>query len=725
MIPICYQVISVISDRELNNSYNSMMNSLNILESQINSLENILNRAYINDNLTRINLITSEKEPRDYYAMLKAQQHIASIAASNSCIVDIIVSFRSNDIVLTKHTSFDNLFAFNRYYSIKDSEDISLYDDISPFPGGSFEYLPVTNISFSAPSTNTNRPVEAFCYVLPLRLSNVPQKNGVAYIFIDKNHVLDTALPQSLRDNSFFQILDEDNDIILDYNDVPQALEYRDMKHYRTKFDGARYFIVNAKNSDGTLKMIVGIPTETFVKSIQNIFILIAFYILLLVLLGVLVSICIASRQSAPLQQLLKNLDTYAHVGRQQYKNEFDLINSSIIDMKSDRERILRKLEQNQKTLNSNMIERLLCSGQLTNRQYSEILTSLKNFPKAFIVCYGKVQPQTQAERNELEVLTVLAIERIKKFLPQSTIFHSLSENTFAVLLSIEGKIDYIQILDDMLNKVNLGESIEITLAISDPQSGIANVNIAFEQARFVFTLAKSKKSLLTKEDIVHAHNSTYEIKDYIGLYNCIASADSFATVKYIHRMFKAADLSLADMEQLYYMVRMTLIFAARDYVDSEDQISTIPKYQHLQSPNQMIETLCNIGDDICNIINQNKRSQNIELKENILNYIHNNFTDSDMYAEQISAKFEISEKYLFNFIKEQTGYSLGDYIESLRLEYATELLHSELDRNITSISQECGYTSYNTFYKAFRRNYSISPSKYRDNSIENQNVVT
>jgi transcriptional regulator GlxA family with amidase domain len=51
--------------------------------------------------------------------------------------------------------------------------------------------------------------------------------------------------------------------------------------------------------------------------------------------------------------------------------------------------------------------------------------------------------------------------------------------------------------------------------------------------------------------------------------------------------------------------------------------------------------------------------------------------------------------------------------VEELRLDHAMQLLRTT-DLNITDIAEQCGFSTANTFYKAFRRKYQLSPSAVR-----------
>ena len=84
-----------------------------------------------------------------------------------------------------------------------------------------------------------------------------------------------------------------------------------------------------------------------------------------------------------------------------------------------------------------------------------------------------------------------------------------------------------------------------------------------------------------------------------------------------------------------------------------------------------------------------------------------------EINAAMTAEQFKISKKYLSQFLKEQTGKSYTEYVEELRLDHAMQLLRTT-DLNITDIAEQCGFSTANTFYKAFRRKYQLSPSAVR-----------
>ena len=111
----------------------------------------------------------------------------------------------------------------------------------------------------------------------------------------------------------------------------------------------------------------------------------------------------------------------------------------------------------------------------------------------------------------------------------------------------------------------------------------------------------------------------------------------------------------------------------------------------------------------------QNRRDQ---LKNRILNYLQENYCDPELYGKSVAAKFDINEKYLYTFFKEQTGSSFADYLEMLRLNRAVVLIENS-GFLLSEIAGMVGFNSPNTFYKAFRRVYGLAPSVYKERSKE------
>ena len=94
----------------------------------------------------------------------------------------------------------------------------------------------------------------------------------------------------------------------------------------------------------------------------------------------------------------------------------------------------------------------------------------------------------------------------------------------------------------------------------------------------------------------------------------------------------------------------------------------------------------------------------------NILTYINENL-DSDLSIDNIASRFYINRYYLMHNFKNQTGYTLHNYILQKRLTKAAALIKKGLQA--AYVSEQCGFQDYSSFVRAFKKSFGLSPKQY------------
>ena len=74
-----------------------------------------------------------------------------------------------------------------------------------------------------------------------------------------------------------------------------------------------------------------------------------------------------------------------------------------------------------------------------------------------------------------------------------------------------------------------------------------------------------------------------------------------------------------------------------------------------------------------------------------------------------IAGQFYISKYYMMRLFKQETGYTLGQYISQKRLLLAKELLSSGVPG--TQVCYDCGFKDYSTFSRAYKQLFGVTPS--------------
>ena len=102
-------------------------------------------------------------------------------------------------------------------------------------------------------------------------------------------------------------------------------------------------------------------------------------------------------------------------------------------------------------------------------------------------------------------------------------------------------------------------------------------------------------------------------------------------------------------------------------------------------------------------------------MMEEAVDYIRNNYDDSNLNVNLLADKLNISAAYFGKLFTEFTGSRTLDYILKVRMEKARDLLLSEADKDISQIADAVGYNNSTYFTTAFKKFYGVTPSRFRD----------
>lgn len=106
------------------------------------------------------------------------------------------------------------------------------------------------------------------------------------------------------------------------------------------------------------------------------------------------------------------------------------------------------------------------------------------------------------------------------------------------------------------------------------------------------------------------------------------------------------------------------------------------------------------------------KRNRNLNRLNIVLQYIHENYTNTITNAE-LSNLINLSEYRFCHLFKEVNGESPANYINRLRLKKAYKMLEQG-EMTIAEISLAVGFNNFNNFGRLFRNHYGMAPSKVR-----------
>ena len=117
---------------------------------------------------------------------------------------------------------------------------------------------------------------------------------------------------------------------------------------------------------------------------------------------------------------------------------------------------------------------------------------------------------------------------------------------------------------------------------------------------------------------------------------------------------------------------------------------------------------------EILKSMENNPKKTVITMVENV---ISEHLSDESLSLEFIAEKVYLSPKYISRIFKEETGTSVTQFTNDLRLGKAAKML-LESSISLEDLVKEVGYSSSNYFIKKFKEKYFVTPTQYRRNSL-------
>ncbi|MCM1088214.1 MAG: response regulator [Muribaculaceae bacterium] len=100
------------------------------------------------------------------------------------------------------------------------------------------------------------------------------------------------------------------------------------------------------------------------------------------------------------------------------------------------------------------------------------------------------------------------------------------------------------------------------------------------------------------------------------------------------------------------------------------------------------------------------------------MEYVEDNYSDQDLSIETICNHLNVSAAYFSTVFKKETGKTFINYLTDYRMEIALDLLLTKNEKTYI-ISEKVGYSDPNYFSYVFKKQFGMSPSKYKTSKLE------
>lgn len=283
------------------------------------------------------------------------------------------------------------------------------------------------------------------------------------------------------------------------------------------------------------------------------------------------------------------------------------------------------------------------------------------------------------------------------------------SQNNWSIfLLNYSAQIQKKEIYD-LFHEIfpNAACGISLFWADNEPSAVILDISIYLQKALCDLILSlvpinaslkekiSSQITLHTLQPAIRVLMFEYGISDYIST-TCNSNADPFENFLLIFTESVAAYTLTAGIcppadtiLQLYHSQRETV----------NDKLSF----------SSFLEKIRNLWYDSFTPTEHASYSSKIA---NACEYINAHYTE-DISLEQTAEFVSINPSYLSYVFKKETGTTFLQYLTNIRLQKACELMLSDPNLSLETVSARTGYHSASYFHKIFRTKFGVSPRQW------------
>ena len=385
------------------------------------------------------------------------------------------------------------------------------------------------------------------------------------------------------------------------------------------------------------------------------------------------------------------------------------------------------ELEDINRLLKTSALENLFLNSSPINsdRNYIRLFQSAFDF-----YCVAVIR-LTDHRDEELHRLYFYFLADSCKGILQETFFQahtSVDELSLLIPLDKEHNCDLSDVREELfrvldLCREHLGDTAVVHIGLSTIASGSDHIRETYLQARdaiHMYANINSSGLFVYNNPRQITLRKTLDVSLLTKCYDGILYGDEQVVESFFSHIDRLTQKGYYDRQeplQLLFSIRQPIynayieIFASGQSENEETGLT--PPVIELQRPlTQNIAQLKEFAFRLCRQIQAQKRQRQRRMEEDILNFIRTECFDVNFSAFTAASAFHVSENYIQQLVRESTGKSLKNFIESLRVEKAEELLRTTRDSN-AKIAAACGFVSENTFYRAFARKHGVTPSKW------------
>lgn len=456
-------------------------------------------------------------------------------------------------------------------------------------------------------------------------------------------------------------------------------------------------------------RLHVYIPTAYFDNMVRPIAQKALCYGLLALLAGLVVSVFLSFRSARPIRRIASRFTPQENAG-----DEYRQIIAGIEASSQMLDHMRVALDKNTAHMRTNLFARLVYGMFLTDTDREEALRLLPQLAQPFQLVLLKLDLTFNGEEKiNADHVSLLAYEYLKSTLGTTQVWTQLDKECIAMLLP-EHAACYAHKLLESFSAYMDHYGVCVICGISDSFTGTDNVDRAYRQARLRQHIIPERKQGMAGEA-----SEQFDLRILSQVYEAMYAGNREDLADAMDSVIQmASSLSWEDAAEQYAALRCVLRCALhcvqRDLAINL-QVPTPPAVSQHMAMEACYRDLANYADEVLEHISQFRSKDDAAFVVRVCDYIDEHYDDPELGADTIVRAFSISRSQLYSLFQQNCTRSIAETIRQVRMEHAHTLL-VDTELKVSDIAMRCGYNSVNTFCRAFKKHFGVSPNVLRSN---------
>lgn len=733
----CVRMLYIIGNDDVQSYEADLKHSAVLVENTLNGIVDMANMLVVNPGVKVFQYKKDVFEYPNSYGINELQQALPETYQMNQPVFDYFLFFDQSDMVINSSIAYHYADFYHLYLRKDRDEDYqSWYEEIK-------NTEPVYGLRpAESYILEEKQKVNLLVYIQPLL--NVSDNSALRIYFQDA--VLEQQLPL-LPDEGIQYIINKQGEILyyrseqeVDFLHLTEQLEdinwqKKEMKERMLTVERKKYFAVRYQ-SDETGLTFYFLQPDSVVNSrrISN-----AMLLLLLVLLagtvGIAVSYWMTKKTASPISAILREVSRVAEEEKESLP-PFTALQVTFKELCRTNSTLREAMERQKPLLQNAFLNRLIYGDMLSVEEAEQIAKSLEleteNRVFAIVMFRFELGENFLFDKNKelMEVCAISLSEALEKILPQS-LYANLGENQIILLFEMpKEKADILQeeaerIVAALRKELPPDTAEKLAAYGGSVAEDLTGLRESYQNAVFLAW----NHSGQTEGEIVWYRGTgmeapAYPPADFGGrLTYCVVSGDA----KGLHdelektlRQYIFENNLPTYLQQMLLNELQAVLFRTLGRVRMEEE--TYKGYCFALEESRTVPLLkqfsvtLELFQDLCGYVGKQKQSQGTDtLIASVVSYLDTNYMDSNLSLAGVADHFHMGESAMSSMFKQYMGINFSVYVENVRLEKAKSLLRTT-ECSVGEIAQQVGYSSANSFCRAFKRVTGKNASSYREN---------